>query len=635
MNIDFKPTLRNIFLVFCIFHLSLKILLNIRKRKESISCLSGLSFHMYLLLLSILAACESIFEISKGDISIESDSDSSWKVIQNGTPTIINIAERIIITKSTLDYSININTGLKNELKLLAQDLKLLLSKGSCIAINNSIVDFEIEGEVNFKSTDDSGLYMNTKSRVTIHKSPAATETRLTATGSGNGAGIGGYGVLILKDLIIDATSTSYGAAIGGVKHNMNESTSIQIINCNIHARSGENGAAIGAAGADSTVCVDIHIVNSTIDASSGVGASQTNGAAIGGGHMSYANIIIENSNIKAITGKKSYAAAIGGGSIYYLDAKYYGGLGNITIKSSTVEARSSELFTISDSGNFGSGAGIGGGGTMPSTSYPRIHKLSFFINISDSTINANGVNVNNTYSYSTGSYVAGSGIGLGGNGLQISTVLELIIKNSTVHAYGGNTETPKSTGHRRYGGPGIGGFHYSTGYVNIKLIDSHIFGSAGTGGNTSFIGHQNSFVFEGTSRIHVRNCTINNEQTDSSDHFSMAAKNIAIERSDVSLLGQFNSIVCLTDRPFLYIALPIDVDHLVIKNIEDGTTYEFDKVIKYLGVTLKSLGNYEITGEKGEEKYTFSPTGSESPMFVVDNILEKNVFLNIENKLN
>ncbi|MCL2141628.1 MAG: Ig-like domain-containing protein [Methanimicrococcus sp.] len=141
----------------------------------------------------------------------------------------------------------------------------------------------------------------------------------------------------------LTATSTHYGAGIGGANSNYYESKGgiITINNVTITAIGGDGSAGIGG-GLNGNGGI-ITITDSSINAS----CSLYNGAGIGGGFEGNGGIItIINSDINASGG--IWSAGIGGGG--------YGNGGTITITGGNINASGG------DGNGYGGGAGIGGG---------------------------------------------------------------------------------------------------------------------------------------------------------------------------------------------------------------------------------------------------------------------------------
>ena len=199
--------------------------------------------------------------------------------------------------------------------------------------LGDATIILEGSNEVKGGSENYPGIFVPENSTLTIKGSGC-----LTASSSGNGAGIGGRlqnscGNIVIDGGNITAKGGSNGAGIGGAVQG--SCGNITINDGIITAQGGSDGAGIG--GSTQSSCGNITINGGIIIATGGRGASGVGG----GSQSSCGNISINCETLVAIGGDS--AAGIGGGS--------QGSCGTITIKAGTIIASGGD-----------SAAGIGGG---------------------------------------------------------------------------------------------------------------------------------------------------------------------------------------------------------------------------------------------------------------------------------
>ena len=313
---------------------------------------------------------------------------------------------------------------------------------------------------------------------------------KLTATGGGIGAGIGGGDnkncgyIVIAGGEIIALSGGSGGAAIGSCS---GESyPSILITGGKVNATSSGSGAAIG--GGNGGYGAFITITGGDITAYSGTGA------AIGGGENGNIDFItITDGNITAIS---TDASGIGGGNGA---AGGYGG--TITLSGGTINAQGGDVCpgiggnydyglgssfitinggTIDATGGQFGGAGIGSGNGAINNTIPNI------IIYGSAVVTATGGDENST------SYPAGAGIGTGGDCPLLKDLPPsiIIVSPASVTATGGNGNmysNGANIGHGATTTPSLHGgteFTYATTFETVKIT-----AIAGTGGDISPLG--------------------------------------------------------------------------------------------------------------------------------------------------
>jgi hypothetical protein len=247
--------------------------------------------------------------------------------------------------------------------------------------------------------------------------------------GAGIGGGEGGSGGATITGGIIIARSNGGGAGIGGGRNG--NAGKVTITGGKVTATSRSRAAGIG--GGDYGTG-EVTINGGEVDATGG-----DEGAGIGGGAGSNGIVYIDSGKVTA-TGGKNGAAGIGGGA---------GRGGKVTINGGEVTATS-----------FDQGAGIGGG-----------YSGKGEVTITGGKVTANATNI---FSYSSG------GAGIGGGDSRDGNVT---ITGGKVDATGGNL------------GAGIGGGSYGKGEVTITGGEVNATGGdngAGIGGGTSDTGKVN-----------------------------------------------------------------------------------------------------------------------------------------------
>ena len=158
-----------------------------------------------------------------------------------------------------------------------------------------------------------------------------------------------GSGLITINGGTVNATSETFGAAIGGGQKGIG---TVTINGGTVNATAGVYGAAIGGGHqGNGTVTINGGTVNAT---------SETYGAALGGGGVGYGFIVINGGTVNATAG--NHGAAVGGG--------WGGGCGSIVVNGGTITATSGLNGAAIGYGYTGPGGGtvVINGGTVTAT---------------------------------------------------------------------------------------------------------------------------------------------------------------------------------------------------------------------------------------------------------------------------
>lgn len=388
------------------------------------------------------------FNIAEGSIRAEF-SEGLWLIIHGEKQFEVQEDESVEIYGDSGENTITIYADPLHNLTVafaLVDIEHQLYSEEDIISVyGNGTVIFRLLYDMSVYAGQGTAIYFDTNVSLYI-VSVDFDSKRLDCGSEGAGAAIGGKGRLTLYNLLIDAYTANYSAAIGGI-YNKGNPKLIHIQECFITAQAGSNDG-------------------------------MTLGAAVGGGGNpddTELNIIINISHVEADVYSNSIAAAVGSGGC--MNEHYNGGFGKIIIIESYVKAFVSTKDVSRKKTNFvvfGSGAGIGGGSyaTTDSTAI-KLFKQSGYIFINESAISAHG---NDVYSENL---IAGSGIGFGGFPNQNNDQITLKIYSSRVKAFGGCSHSDSSTA-----SAGIGGGIKNL--INLLVIGSEITSVAGSQPNKS-----------------------------------------------------------------------------------------------------------------------------------------------------
>ncbi len=300
-----------------------------------------------------------------GDFTIDGDTGYSYEgnvlTISGGGEYTIGMASP---GETAISDTIRVTSG--SDVTITLDSVLISNGSRSPFEINaTGDVTLKLKGESSFTATGDdyAGLQKTSTANnliITSEAGDGSTEGKLTATGGGDGAGIGGglFGRgsnITISGGTVTAIGGNSGAGIGG--GNSGNGSNITIGGGIVEATSSGNGAGIG--GGDSGVTGNGSGSNITIEGGTVTATSNGNGAGIGGGRNgSGSDITIEEGNVTATGGENG--AGIGGG--------FEGSGSNITISGGTVTATS---------GDYGAGIGDGYSGSGSENIYISPNKGS------------------------------------------------------------------------------------------------------------------------------------------------------------------------------------------------------------------------------------------------------------------
>lgn len=291
-----------------------------------------------------------------GDFTIDGDTGYSYEgnvlTISGGGEYTIGMASP---GETAISDTIRVTSG--SDVTITLDSVLISNGSRSPFEINaTGDVTLKLKGESSFTATGDdyAGLQKTSTANnliITSEAGDGSTEGKLTATGGGDGAGIGGglFGRgsnITISGGTVTAIGGNSGAGIGG--GNSGNGSNITIGGGIVEATSSGNGAGIG--GGDSGVTGNGSGSNITIEGGTVTATSNGNGAGIGGGRNgSGSDITIEEGNVTATGGENG--AGIGGG--------FEGSGSNITISGGTVTATSGDYGAGIGDGYSGSGSDI------------------------------------------------------------------------------------------------------------------------------------------------------------------------------------------------------------------------------------------------------------------------------------
>ena len=348
------------------------------KGKKIVSTLLAL-----LLLASLpVSAHAATWDIGKGDITVNAESGGQT-VRQGGGAAVPDSAP--VITGTSKENNVTINAEKDQTANVTLSGVNIDVrdkGKAAVSTTGEGNVSIELNGESTLRSGyEHAGLEKNNGGSLTI--ADEDKNGKLTAWGGQQGAGIGGgqHGSgsnITISGGRVNAIGGLAAAGIGGGLGG--NGSNITISGGKVGATNGLNGAGIG--GGQHGSGSNITISGGEVSASGG-----KNGAGIGGGYKGDgSNITITGGEVKATGGL--YAAGIGGG--------HEGNGNNITISGGEVSASGGK-----------SGAGIGGG----------VYGKGEGITVSgNAQLKVRGGSVH-------GDYGTGAGIGGGDNGTNSSEV--------------------------------------------------------------------------------------------------------------------------------------------------------------------------------------------------------------------
>ena len=312
------------------------------KGKKIVSTLLAL-----LLLASLpVSAHAATWDIGKGDITISAG--SGGQTVTQGDGSAVEDSAPVI-TGSSTENTVTINAEKDQTASVTLSGANIDVSgKGKAAVSTNGEgnVSIELDGDNTLKSaTNHAGLEKNNGGSLTI--ADEDKNGKLTAWGGQQGAGIGGgqHGSgsnIFITGGGVNAIGGLAAAGIGGGLGG--NGSNITISGGKVGATNGLNGAGIG--GGQHGSGSNITISGGEVNASGG-----KSGAGIGGGlDGNGSDIIISGGEVSASGGKNG--AGIGGG----VDGKGEG----ITVSGNAqLKVRGGSVH-----GDYGTGAGIGGGGS-------------------------------------------------------------------------------------------------------------------------------------------------------------------------------------------------------------------------------------------------------------------------------
>ena len=301
-----------------------------------------------LLLLASLpvSAHAATWDIGKGDITVNAESGGQT-VTQGGGAAVPDSAPVITGTSKENNVTINADSGQTASVTLSGVNIDVRDKRKAAVSTTGEgNVSIELNGESTLRSGyEHAGLEKNNGGSLTI--ADEDKNGKLTAWGGQQGAGIGGGSGKDGSNIFItggrvnaigDLAAAGIGGGLGG------NGSNITISGGKVGATNGLNGAGIGGGqhGSGSNITISGGEVNA-------IGGKS--GAGIGGGHTGDgSDITISGGEVSASGGENG--AGIGGG--------VYGKGEGITVSGNAqLKVRGGSLH-----GDYGTGAGIGGGGS-------------------------------------------------------------------------------------------------------------------------------------------------------------------------------------------------------------------------------------------------------------------------------
>ena len=300
-----------------------------------------------LLLVSMpMSALAATWDISKGDITVNAESGGQT-VRQGGGAAVPDSAPVIMGTSKENNVTINAESGQTASVTLSGVNIDVRdKGKAAVSTTGEGNVSIELNGESTLRSGyEHAGLEKNNGGSLTI--ADEDKNGKLTAWGEQQGAGIGGGSGKDGSNIFItgggvNAIGGLAAAGIGGGRGG--NGSNITISGGKVGATNGLNGAGIG--GGQHGSGSNIIISGGEVNAIGGKSAAGIGGGLGGNG----SDIIISGGEVSASGGKSG--AGIGGG----VDGKGEG----ITVSGNAqLKVRGGSVH-----GDYGTGAGIGGGGS-------------------------------------------------------------------------------------------------------------------------------------------------------------------------------------------------------------------------------------------------------------------------------
>ena len=312
------------------------------KGKKIVSTLLAL-----LLLASLpVSAHAATWDIGKGDITVNAESGGQT-VRQGGGAAVPDSAPVITGTSKENNVTINAESGQTASVTLSGVNIDVRdKGKAAVSTTGEGNVSIELNGESTLRSGyEHAGLEKNNGGSLTI--ADEDKNGKLTAWGGQQGAGIGGGSGKDGSNIFITGGGVNAigGLAAAGIGGGLGgNGSNITISGGKVGATNGLNGAGIGGGqhGSGSNITISGGEVNA-------IGGDSS--AGIGGGHTGHgSDITISGGEVSASGGENG--AGIGGG--------VYGKGEGITVSGNAqLKVRGGSVH-----GDYGTGAGIGGGGS-------------------------------------------------------------------------------------------------------------------------------------------------------------------------------------------------------------------------------------------------------------------------------
>ena len=293
-----------------------------------------------------MSALAATWDIGKGDITVNAESGGQT-VTQGGGAAIPDSAPVITGTSKENNVTINADSGQTASVTLSGVNIDVRdKGKAAVSTTGEGNVSIELNGGSTLRSGyEHAGLEKNNGGSLTI--ADEDKNGKLTAWGGQQGAGIGGGSGKDGSNIFITGGGVNAigGLAAAGIGGGLGgNGSNITISGGKVGATNGLNGAGIGGGqhGSGSNITISGGEVNA-------IGGKS--GAGIGGGHTGDgSDIIISGGEVSASGGENG--AGIGGG--------VYGKGEGITVSGNAqLKVRGGSVH-----GDYGTGAGIGGGGS-------------------------------------------------------------------------------------------------------------------------------------------------------------------------------------------------------------------------------------------------------------------------------
>ena len=312
------------------------------KGKKIVSTLLAL-----LLLASLpVSALAAEWDISKGDITV--NAGSGGQTVTQGSQ--VNVSDNAPVIKgSSKENTVTINAEKDQTASVTLSGASIDVRdkrKAAVSTTGEGNVSIELNGESTLRSGyEHAGLEKNNGGSLTI--ADEDKNGKLTAWGEQQGAGIGGGSGKDGSNIFITGGRVNAigGLAAAGIGGGLGgNGSNITISGGKVGATNGLNGAGIGGGqhGSGSNITISGGEVNA-------IGGKR--GAGIGGGHTGDgSDIIISGGEVSASGGENG--AGIGGGVYGKGEGITVSGNAQLKVRGGSVQ------------GDYGTGAGIGGGGS-------------------------------------------------------------------------------------------------------------------------------------------------------------------------------------------------------------------------------------------------------------------------------